>query len=259
MKNSLFAQERRNLILEMLKRNERVDVLELCEKFDVTGATIRTDLKELEKKGLLKRTHGGAIRLEYDRTLEDTPLEREITEEKRKIARKAIELIEDNDVIGIDTGTTCTTFAEELIQSNKKNLSILTYDLRIALVVSENTSYNVQVLGGLLRNKYPYAFGGSVLSEISKFSIDKAFIATNAFDIEFGFSTPNYETAEIKKSLIDIAKKKIFLCDSPKINKRCFCSFANLENCDCLVVDDGIEQREIDSLSKKKVNIKIAT
>ena len=186
MKNSLFAQERRNLILEMLKRNERVDVLELCEKFDVTGATIRTDLKELEKKGLLKRTHGGAIRLEYDRTLEDTPLEREITEEKRKIARKAIELIEDNDVIGIDTGTTCTTFAEELIQSNKKNLSILTYDLRIALMVSENTSYNVQVLGGLLRNKYPYAFGGSVLSEISKFSIFKQ--PENKFSIFSTFS-----------------------------------------------------------------------
>lgn len=258
MKNSLFAQERREKILEILDTEKRVDVPELVKRFQVTGATIRTDLKELEAAGLLTRTHGGAIKLEYERSIEDKPREREMTSAKMKIAKEAVKLIQDNEVIGIDTGTSCLAFAEELIKSDKQNLSILTYDLKIALLISENTSYRVQILGGLIRNNYPYVSSGSIQGEIGKYSLDKAFVATNAFDIGFGFSTPNYETAEIKKSLIQISMQNIFLCDTPKLNKRCFCSFAGLKDCDCLVLDSDIGEQDVVNLKKANVSFRVA-
>lgn len=258
MKDHLFVQERRNKIAELIKKQDKVSVLELSEYFHVTGSTIRSDLKYLEEEGLLMRTYGGAIRLDSKVMSEDIPKNRMNSEEKLAIAQKAVTLVDDFDAIAIDTGTTCDAFAHELIRSEKKGLTILTYDLKIAMRISSQTDYRVQVLGGLIRNGYPYVSSGSIVGEIRNFSVDKAFLATTAFDIDFGFSTPNFETAEIKKSLINISKCRIFMCDHTKVNEKTFSSFAKAKDCEYFIIDKQIRDFDLKPLRDMGVQILIA-
>lgn len=92
---------------------------------------------ELENEGLVTRTHGGVIKRDFQRSVEIIPKSRERTNEKYRIAERAVKLIEENDILAIDTGTSCRAFAEKLINSSLKRLTILTYDLEIALLLSE--------------------------------------------------------------------------------------------------------------------------
>ena len=255
MKTRLYTEERRNSILSLLHENKHIEVNDLCTRFSVSGATIRSDLKVLEQRGYLLRTHGGAIRNDYEKLIEDTPSDRKITNEKIIIAEETVKHIQNNESLVIDTGTSCYAFAQALLKSNLQDLSILTADLKIALLLSENSNFTVQILGGQIRNHYSYVSGSSLVEKIRNFSVDTAIIATNAFDINFGFSTPNYETAELKRNTFYIAKKAIVLCDSSKMNKRCFCSFGTIDDCQLLITDKHIKKNDLEQLKKSGTSI----
>ncbi|GAB2324649.1 DeoR/GlpR family DNA-binding transcription regulator [Alkalibacterium sp. m-11] len=232
-----------------------MQVSDLVQMFDVTGSTIRNDLRDLEKDGLIIRTHGGAIKKEYSRNVETKPSLRKLTDEKYEISDKAIHLLNDNDIIAIDTGTTCVALAEKIVRSDITNLTILTYDLEIALILKDREDFEVQVLGGLLRNGYPYVWGSNVHQAIEDFSVDKVFIATTSLDIEYGFSTPNSKTAALKKSLMSIARKKIILCESIKINSRSFSKFASINDFDYFVTDSNISDAEYKNVNNTGIEI----
>ncbi|WP_195514089.1 DeoR/GlpR family DNA-binding transcription regulator [Enterococcus sp. 1001283B150225_161107_E12] len=257
MDDQLYAEERKQSIVNMVNEKKRMQVSELVEFFNVTGSTIRNDLRELENEGLVTRTHGGVIKREFQRSVEIIPKSRELTSEKYKIAEQAVQLIEENDILAIDTGTSCRAFVEKLITSPLKQLTILTYDLEIALLLSEKTNYQVQVIGGTIRNGYPYVSGSSVALGLARFSVDKVILGTTSFDKDYGYSTPNYETAEMKKSLINIGRIKIVLSDSSKINQRSFKQFAKPEDCDYLVTDAHITQEQQNEINALGINLLI--
>ncbi|MGG5370134.1 DeoR/GlpR family DNA-binding transcription regulator [Enterococcus sp. AZ196] len=252
MDDQLYAEERKQSIVNIVNEKNRMQVAELADIFKVTGSTIRNDLRELENEGLVTRTHGGVIKRDFQRSVEIIPKSREFTTEKYRIADRAVRLIEENDILAIDTGTSCRAFAEKLINSSLKRLTILTYDLEIALLLSEKTNYQVHVIGGAIRNGYPYVSGSSVALGLVGFSVDKVILGTTSFDKEYGYSTPNYETAEMKKSLLNISRIKIVLCESDKINQRSFKQFAKPDECDYLITDSHItreQQTDFDTLN----------
>lgn len=253
----LYAEERKNEIVKMLEKEERVQVNDLVKLFEVSGSTIRTDMRELEKEGLLTRTHGGAIR-NPQRTYEDSPKVRELTEEKRSIAKEAVQLLKDGDSIAIDTGTSCFAFAETLSHSNKKNLRIVTYDLHIATLLSETTDYEIFFAGGVIRNGFQYTAGEVVIDVLNDFLVDKAIIATTSFSIAKGYSTPNVGTAELKKKLFSIAKQKIVLCDAAKIGKESFKIFAATAEADLLITDSTIDKKQRLQLEKQDIRLIVA-
>lgn len=257
MDDQLYAEERKQSIVDMVNEKKRMQVSELVELFNVTGSTIRNDLRELENEGLVTRTHGGVIKREFQRSVEIIPKSRELTSEKYKIAERAVQLIEENDILAIDTGTSCRAFAEKLITSPLKQLTILTYDLEIALLLSEKTNYQVQVIGGAIRNGYPYVSGSSVALGLAGFSVDKVILGTTSFDKDYGYSTPNYETAEMKKSLINIGRIKIVLSESSKINQRSFKQFATPDECDYLVTDAHITKEQQNEINALGINLLI--
>ena len=137
MDEQLYAEERKQSIVNIVNEKNRIQVAELADLFNVTGSTIRNDLRELENEGLVTRTHGGVIKRDFQRSVEIIPKSREFTNEKYRIAERAVRLIEENDILAIDTGTSCRAFAEKLINSSLKRLTILTYDLEIGLLLSE--------------------------------------------------------------------------------------------------------------------------
>ena len=152
-REQMFAHERQEKILSVLKRDKKVFVRDLCELLSVSAVTVRNDLRELEERRALLRTHGGAI--PYSNTGFEENTERKNTKnvaKKQAIAREAVKLVYDGDTIAIDTGTTAFEFAKTL--TAKKELTVVTNDVRIALFLDENSDANVILIGGFLRRGY---------------------------------------------------------------------------------------------------------
>lgn len=237
----LFAEERRSQILTLLDKQHKLLVPELCEHFQVSPATIRNDLRELSDLNLLKRTHGGALLIEqtaYEPTYNEKKKQR--TDKKQEIARLALEYIENGDTIALDTGTTAMELARLLV--TKKQLTVITNDLRIALFLGDNTEYNIVVLGGSLRNKQNCTVGPIALDILQDLYIDKAFIATNAFSFERGFMTPDLAQSAVKQQLIRSSRESFALCDSAKIGSTSFVRFADLSDFNKFITDSGVSR-----------------
>lgn len=254
---NLYAEERKNKIISLLEESGRLEVPDLVDLFKVSGTTIRNDLRELEKEGRLTRTHGGAIK-NQKRSFEDRPAIREVTTEKKEIAKKAVSFIEEGDSIAIDTGTSCLAFAQELIQSELGQLKVITNDLSIASLVEDQTDYTVFFTGGVIRNGFHYASGEHVISSLKGFLVDKVILGTTSFSVETGFSTPNFGIAEIKRTLITIAKKKIVLCEASKIGKDSLNVFAAVNEIDVMITDSQLTKKTAKVLAKMPMTYVLA-
>lgn len=251
----LFATERREQILQLLEERSKIFVPELCDVFSVSPATIRTDLRDLENDGKLRRTHGGAIPV-AKAAFEEVSVLKEIDhiEEKRRIAQEAATLVEDGDTIALDIGTTTIELAKCL--RGKQNITAVTVDLEIARTL-EDFDINVIVIGGILRRGYHCAVGSMAVSNLSRMNVDKAFMAANAFSIEKGFTTPAFEYAEVKQAMIAIASETIMLADSSKIGQISFLKFADLDDIDRLIIDDGIGKKVLALLKERAEQLEL--
>ena len=253
---TIFAEERQNKIMAELKDKNKLLVNELCEKFGVSSATIRNDLNQLEKRGMLKRTHGGAIpsgKAGFEPTsVEKTEVNRT---QKERIARRAANLIENGDTVAIDTGTTALCLAREL--SGKRGVTVVTSDIRIACLLEEYAGITVIIAGGTLRRGFSCTIGAMTNSALKKLRVDKAFIATNAVNSSGELCTPDIEQAQVKKSLIDMATSVILICDSSKFGAQSFAKFAALSDVDAVITDNGIDGATLEKLNKMNIEIEV--
>ncbi|HUX22734.1 MAG TPA: DeoR/GlpR family DNA-binding transcription regulator [Spirochaetia bacterium] len=234
---TMFAEERKIKILEVITQNETVTVAALTRQFRVSGATIRNDLRELEKAEMIIRTHGGAMtksRAGYEP--DSLHKEEQYIEERRRIAEVASGLVEDGDVIVLDTGTTTLEVAKRL--KDKRQVTVVTNDLEIARVLEEFEGISTVLMGGILRKHFHCVVGFPGREMLAGFVVDKAFMGTNSFSLLHGATTPDISTAETKKAMIGIANKIILVCDSHKIGKTSFVQFAAVDDIDILVTDE---------------------
>jgi DeoR family fructose operon transcriptional repressor len=253
----LFAEERRYEITKLLSENTKLLISSLCEQFDVSPATIRSDLRVLERKGALKRTHGGAISVNKTGfELATRSKEVEFINEKRRMAAYAETLIDDGDTVLLDTGTTTMELAKLL--TSKRNLTIVTNDIRISLFMEENTDASIFLLGGMLRRNFHYTIGMSTVQQVSGLNVDKAFIATNGICAEKGFTTPALDLADIKKAMIAAATMVVFMADSRKLGRVTFAQFAELGDADRLITDNGADGDYINRLKEVNRHMDIA-
>ena len=252
----LFAEERRDEILRLLGERSKLVLPELCTYFNVSPATIRNDLRDLERAGRLRRTHGGAIpatKAAFELT--SRVKEVEYIDEKRRIAAHAETLIEDGDTILLDTGTTTMELARLL--TSRSALTIVTNDIKIALFLEENTDASVFLLGGMLRRHFHSTTGLSVVSQVRNLNVDKAFMAANGLSVEKGFSTPSVELANVKTAMIPTASMAIFLVDSHKFGNVSFAHFAHIKEADMLITDSGADSQFIKELKIKHGDLDI--
>lgn len=252
----LFAAERREKIIQLLDERSKVLVPDLCEHFNVSPATIRGDLRDLESEGRIRRTHGGAIPV-GKAAFEPASKVKEVEhiEEKRRIAAHAATLVEDGDTIVLDTGTTTLELARRL--GDKKNLVVVTTDIEISRVLENNGSANIILIGGTVRRGFHCTTGTMTVAALSSLNVDKAFMAANAFSLEKGFTTPAFEHVEVKKAMIAIAGEALMLMDSSKIGRISFIKFADLSDIDRLVVDAGIGKQAVRALGDMDENLEL--
>ena len=255
----MFVEERKQRILERIESQRKVTVAELCERFHVSSATIRSDLRDLEAAGLLLRTHGGAM-VKTKTGLEQDMVQRgtQHLSEKRRIAERALELIEDGDTVILDTGTTTLELARLL--GRRRDLTVVTNDLAIALCLEEIERVRVLFIGGMVRRNYhcTVIHGSTGKELLAGLSVDKAFMACNSFSVEKGASTPDLIHAETKKLMMSIAAKVILLFDSSKMRRTSFALFAPLQAIDTIITEaispedrSRVEESDVDVLVAK--------
>jgi len=251
----MFAEERLKAIEKEVLREGKVKVKELAEKYNVSKATIRRDLTELETIGILKRTHGGAVPQNHTKT-ELTYIEKEdqYLREKEKIGKFAALFIKEGDTVALDSGTTTYQIAKAI---DIENITIVTNSIKIANLLSKNSKINVILTGGHLRQSTLALVGPVAEESLNHFNIDKAFLGANGVTAKDGFTTPNLIEANIKKTFIKKSEKVFFVCDHSKLFKKSFANIANISEVDGLIMDyiDAIDRKDFEKKGMKVLSV----
>lgn len=236
---AIFAEERKERILQIVNREKRIVVPKLTEIFGVSATTIRKDLKELEDSKLLLRTHGGAMCITKS-GYEELPSRKGsmMLLQKQAIARSALEFIQDGDTIALLTGTTVMELVKLL--RVRSNLTVVVNDLQFAAYLERQTDFRIYMLSGVVRNNYHYVVSPMRCELLSLLNIDKAFITCNGFTEAAGATTPDLENALKFKEILEHTSTTYLLCDSSKIGLSSFAQIAPAADIGCIITDDGI-------------------
>lgn len=248
--------ERHQYILSRLKKEGKVNVLDLCNDLNVSSVTIRKDLKLLEDKSLLYRTHGGAT--SSNPYTVDKPVnekEKIRSEEKMDIGAVAAGLIEPNDCIIIASGTTVLSLARNI--KPKGQLTVITAALNVATELNQYPEIEVLVLGGILRKSSSSATGMYAEKILDDFSCSKLFLGVDGIDIDFGLTTTHVQEAQLNRKMIAASQKTIVLADSSKFGKRGFGKICGLEDIEQIITDSGISEHMLKTLQGMGIEVTI--
>ena len=236
----MFAHERRQEIMARAQRTGRVAVTELADALAVTSETIRRDLSQLEQAGLLRRVHGGALPLDRQ-SIEPEVLERALTmvNEKLRIAERALDEVPTTGTIFLDAGTTTGVLAD--LMPPGRNLTVVTHSLSIALTLAGRPGYTVLTLGGEVRGPTLATVGPWAEGRLRSIHTDVAFVATNGLSLARGLTTPNPVEAEVKRLIVQTARRVILLTDHTKVNREFFEGFGAIADVDLLISDLGLD------------------
>lgn len=225
--------------MDKLDQEKYVEVLDLCNLLGVSAVTIRKDLKFLEEKGLLFRTHGGAsLEDPYINDRHVTEKEKISVEEKTGIAQTSATMIVENDSILIGSGTTVQALAKSIKPIGK--LMVITSSLHVVLELIKFKDVDVLQLGGYVRHSSASVVGSYALHILENVSCSKFFLGVDGIDLEYGLSTTNLEEAQLNRKMLASAQKTIVLADSSKFGKKSFARICNLDQIDQIITDKGI-------------------
>lgn len=255
---NIFAEERKQLIVELVNRKIKTTVAELVERFSVSPATIRNDLRELEFAGLIKRTHGGAIsnkKTTFDKPYKERLVERK--EEKHAIGALAAAMVQEGDKVILDTGT--TTIEVAMLIAEIPDITIVTCDLEIAYYLNANSNARLLVTGGFMRPNFNTLYGQIAINSMEGINVDKAFISVEGISLEKGATNTDISMAQLKAKFVECAEQVIVLCDHAKLGKSAFMRFANAEDIDVIVTDEYANMEMVEQFRTKGIDVEIAT
>ncbi|HWJ28112.1 MAG TPA: DeoR/GlpR family DNA-binding transcription regulator, partial [Flavisolibacter sp.] len=249
--------ERHQHILQKLHENGRVDIQELSESMQVSGVTIRKDLKLLEERNLLYRTRGGGS-IDNPYAIEKPINEKEFinVEQKKKIAKAALSMTSQTDSIIIGSGTTVFELSRLLYPS--KHLVVITPALKVALELHNRPNIEVLQLGGLIHQSSASAAGAFAERILDNISCDILFLGVDGIDLGFGLSITNITEASLNQKMIQLAQKIVILADSTKFGRRGLGKICNLEQIQYIITDKGIPSNTKKDLEERGIKVIIA-
>ncbi|MDF2825816.1 MAG: D-beta-D-heptose 1-phosphate adenosyltransferase [Mycobacterium sp.] len=255
----MYPEERQQAIASLVMSRGRASVTELAEAYAVTTETVRRDLAVLDRAGVLRRVHGGAVPARALHVVESGVAERESTrtDHKDSIARAATEFFPMSGAsVLFDAGTTTARVAALLPADH--DLTVVTNSVPIAARVSASPTVTLQLLGGRVRGLTQAAVGEQVLRVLDTLRVDIAFIGANGISTGHGLSTPDTEEAAVKRAMVRCANYVVVVCDSSKIGREEFVSFADIGDVDALVTDNEITAQAQNQLTEHGVEVVIA-
>lgn len=254
----LFEEERKQQITDYVHVHKRASVQELSAHLEVSESTIRRDLKALEEEKLLQRTHGGAVAFR-DENAEPSFTEKEdrFRAQKEAIAQAAVSLIQEGDIILLDSGTT-TYYLAKLLKSFSK-LTVVTNSLVAAQELSGLSGISLVLTGGMLRQETLAMVGPLAEQAIASIRVNKAFMAINFLDPDAGLTTPNMIEAAVKRQMIRSAAHVVLLADHSKYGTVSFAKVADLSEIDQCIMDDGITPDALKKLESAGIDVTITS
>ena len=238
----MYAEERQQQILGLARAAGRVDVAALAAEFDVTYETVRRDLTALERHGVLRRVHGGAIpveRLGFEP--EVAARDAVMTAEKERIAKAAIAEVPAEGAILLDAGTTTGRLAEQL--PTDRTLTVVTNSLPIAMTLSTRSNITLMLVGGRLRGRTLAGVDDWALRALADTFVEVAFMGTNGLSVERGLTTPDTSEAMVKRASIAAARRVVLLADHTKVGNDHFARFGGLDDVDTFITDTGVDKQ----------------
>lgn len=248
---------RYSLILEELNRKGYIKVQELSKMLGVSEVTIRKDLKYLESKKVLHRNHGSAS------SLASLTVERHIDEkaklqqeEKTRIAKEAVKLLEENDKIIIASGTTLLAFANQLkVEKPGFPITVITSAIKVSLLLFANPTIEVIQLGGVLRKTAASTVGHFAESILNHVAVTKLFIGVDGIDLDYGLTTSNTNEGHINQQMIKAAQKVVILTDSTKFGKRGFSKICDFDKVHQIITDTNAPAHYVERLREKGIEV----
>jgi DeoR family transcriptional regulator, fructose operon transcriptional repressor len=255
----MYAEERQQAIASLVISQGRASVAELAQAYDVTTETVRRDLAMLDRAGVVRRVHGGAVPLRALHIVEQGVGERETTRAQYKdaIAAAATEFFPLSGAsMLLDAGTTTGRIAALL--PGDRELVVVTNSVPIAARLAGMPSVSLHVLGGRVRGLTQAAVGEQTLRVLDTLRVDVAFIGTNAVSARHGLSTPDSEEAAVKRAMVGSANYVVVVADSSKIGREDFVSFAPISRVDVLITDSEVSAADREQFSGHGVEVVVA-
>ena len=246
---NILQDVRHEKILQKLKSRHSVQISSLARELGISESTVRRDINELDRMGMLRKVHGGAVAVNRGMASVTTDVSQRkqmSVEEKECIARYAAGIIEDNDFVYIDSGTTTEKMIDYL---ENTGATYVTNGLAHAMKLIEK-GLNAYIIGGALRQTTEAAIGATAVEAVSSYNFTKCFMGANGVDINKGFSTPDVDEAAIKGAVIKQSYVSYILADHTKFGRVSSVSFAKIE--DACIITDHISDAEYCRYTKIK-------
>lgn len=250
----MIAVQRGRKILSLLEERKYLSVSKLSQMLFVSESTVRRDLDQLARQGLIRRTRGGALLVQESQV--EMPLSyksEDNAEKKRYIADLAVDFVQDDQSLFIDSSSTCISFARRL--SEKKGLTILTNGLVTAHILSENMDVDVYSAPGQVFKKRASIHGAETCEYILRHFADVAFVSCRGLDTEIGASDYSEGDAMVKRCFRKKARQMILLADSSKFNKSFFHQALFFDQIDLLISDKEPPQEIMQKLIEAEVEV----
>ena len=238
------VDERRRVILEVVRTVGRGDVADLSARLQVAAETVRRDLKLLEDHGLVRRTHGGAYPTEGARfeTSLTTRVEQRVPE-KRRISAAAVQQLNGAETVYLDEGSTQQVIAEELTLLDRP-LTVITPSLSAAAILASADQMSVILLGGRVRHRTLGVVDHWAIDMLSDLVIDLAILGANGISVQHGLTTPDPAVCAVKSKAVQVSRRRVFTGVSTKFGVASFCKFADVNAFEALITDTGLSNRE---------------
>lgn len=243
----LFSDERQNAILAEISQRGRVSVTSLAEQFSVVGETIRRDLAALERRGAVRRVHGGAIPAR--RAAFEPPIDARaklMAAEKERIATAALAELPAEGSVFIEAGST-SSFLVSVMPSDRA-LTIVTNGGYLASVLAQDGGHTVLSVGGRVRQRTLACVDDWALGALSGLRVNVAFLGTNGLSVDGGLTTPDLAEAAVKRAMLAIAERTILLADHSKIGVASLARYGELHQIDMLITDTGLPEEDTQEL-----------
>ncbi|MBO4467813.1 MAG: DeoR/GlpR transcriptional regulator [Clostridia bacterium] len=244
----MISDERKQQIMSILRTDGVVKVADLSRDFGVSEVTVRSYLADMESKGLLSRTHGGAISsykpycsMNFNQRIETNRSDKEL------IAKRISKMIEPEDTVMLNAGTTTLLIFKNLPVDYK--LNIVTNSISIALEAASNPNFNVRLVGGTINAKYQFTFGDDAVEQIKKYHADKSILSIDGIDSGNGFSTYYSEETSVDKAMIEQSDICMIAADKSKLRRNAFAKVCDLSAADYIITTGKLEKDEIDNFA----------
>ena len=258
--DSASKNQRAQKILQELLRDGRVSVESLSKRLKISPATVRRELTELERTGLLRRTHGGAIRVEpmlyepFRHVSSFGAQEQQHAAEKRRIGLAAAEIVQDGDIIAIGAGTTTTQVARSI--RHRKGITVVTNAVNIAMELSHQADLKVIVSGGTLSGDWFALTGPVAIAAVGEMFVDTAFIGVDGIHPEYGLTTNYPDQASVHRAMMRQARQRIVVADHTKIGDIGTALIGAVSDVNLIITDKGISPKIAAQFAAKKIEVR---